>query len=169
MVSDRAYPKIVSVDFAMLPGDVKRGERFALYDYHVGELVCCMVVSSARLREKELQKVYMIPNVWITDLLNQWRSAGNRPFDPHVYELKPTSELDRRLLSIPDQGAYGGLLVRADASLSNRGIRLGAHTYQVRRTTEALADDDGGIDVYVLSDTQDPSRRIDVDVPYGTN
>ena len=154
--------------FAMLPVEVPRRTRLALLDPERKQTVCCFEVVSVALEDPVLRHRFDLPEVWITDLRNGW-DLDARAYAPQVFALQ---RRDALLTYVFDEHSYshlGGLLVPADAQVTPQGtLQVGDRQFSVRSDTQAMANDNGSMTRYVLTETRAPHSTYTADVPVAT-
>lgn len=154
--------------FAMLPAVVARGTRMAVLDEQRKQTVCCLEVVSVPLEDSLLRHRFDLPGVWVSDLRNDW-NIDHRPYLPEVFALQRRDALVDYHFDENGYGHLGGLLVPADARITPQGtLHTGSQTFTVDIDTQPMANDNGSMSRYTLTDTRNPQHRYTVEVPVAT-
>lgn len=154
--------------FAMLPVEVARDTRLALLDPARKRTVCCFEVVSVALEDPILRHRFDLPEVWITDLRNAWNLDG-RPYAPFVFALQRRDALIGYGFAEDRYDHLGGLLVPANARVTPRGtLEVDGREFTLQVDEQAMANDNGSLARYTLTDTQAPRRSYTVEVPFAT-
>lgn len=157
-----------NMPFAMLPVEVARGTRLALLDAQRKRTVCCFEVVSVPLQDPTLRHRFDLPEVWITDLRNGWDLEG-RPYAPLVFALQRRDALLDYRFAEHSYDHLGGLLVPAQAQVTAQGtLQLDERQFTLHIDAQAMANDNGSLTRYTLTDTRAPQHTYTVDVPFAT-
>lgn len=154
--------------FAMLPVVVTRGTRMAVLDEERKQTVCCLEVVSVPLDDSLLRNRFDLPEVWITDLRNDWNTE-HRPYVPEVFALQRRDALIDHAFDENGYSHLGGLLVPTDARITPQGtLQTGGQAFTLDIDTQSMANDNGSMSRYTLTDTRNPQHRYTVEVPVAT-
>lgn len=154
--------------FAMLPRVVARGTRLAVLDEERKQSVCCLEVISVPLEDNLLRNRFDLPEVWITDLRNDW-NIEHRPYVPEVFALQRRDALIDHAFDEHGYSHLGGLLVPTDARITPQGtLQTGGQEFTLDIDTQSMANDNGSMSRYTLTDTRNPQHRYTVEVPVAT-
>jgi predicted RNA methylase len=152
----------------MLPQSVRESAQFVAADWTARKLVCCLALQGKEISEDSLRYKFHNPEVWITDLMNNW-NLEQAPYRPRLFVL--IADAAFRAHKFGDESTFmnGGLLLPLDSQVDPQGhLMINQERYRAKFIERPLADDDGAVYIYTLTPSSG-AKQIVVEVPFGNN